>query len=100
MATRAPSFSASPCSSRSTFGSRPDAGALEPALGDEAGECARLLERIEVLALDVLDEGDGDRSLIRDVADDRRDLREPGHLRGAPAPLAGDDLVALRLAPV
>src|SRR5205807_4187668 len=32
--------------------------------------------------------------------DDRRDLRESGHLSGAPAPLAGDDLVASRLAPV
>src|SRR5689334_184917 len=61
-------------------------------------ERPRLLQRIEILTLDVLDERHGDGRLIGDVTDDGRNVTEPGHLRGAPAPLAGDDLVALGLA--
>src|SRR5690606_4325790 len=55
---------------------------------------AGLLERVQVLALNVLDQRDGDRGLVRNVADDRGNDLEARHLGGAPAPLAGDDLVA------
>src|SRR5690606_7569984 len=61
---------------------------------DQALQRARLLERVQVLALDVLDQGHRDRGLVRDVADDGRHDLEARHLRGPPAPLAGDDLVA------
>ena len=65
---------------------------------DQAIERARLFERIQVLALDVLDERDRDGGFVRNAADDGRNVGEPRDLRGAPAALAGDDLVALRLA--
>ena len=65
---------------------------------DQARERERLLERVQVLALDVLDEGERDGVLVVDAPQHRRDLVQARHLRGAPAALAGDDLVALRLA--
>ena len=67
---------------------------------DQAVERARLLERVQVLALDVLDQRHRDRGVVRHAADDRRDLVQAGHLRGSPATLAGDDLVARRFAGV
>ena len=67
-------------------------------LADQARERERLLERVQVLALDVLDEGERDGMLVVDAPQHRRDLVQARHLRGAPAALAGDDLVALRLA--
>ena len=48
----------------------------EPELADEALERARLLQRIQVLALDVLDERHGDGGLVGNVADDGRDLTQ------------------------
>ena len=55
---------------------------------------ARLLDRREVLARDVLDEAEQERVAVVRLADDRRHGREPGLARGAPAALAGDQLVA------
>src|SRR5262249_27443929 len=55
----------------------------------------RRLDRIQILALDVLDERHlEERPLLsrRHVADDDRHALEAGHLRCTPAPLAGDDL--------
>ena len=72
-------------------------GMREPEFLDEPVQRARLLDGVQVLALDVLDERDGDRGFVGDVADDGRDRLQARHLRGAPAALAGDDLV-LRLA--
>ena len=44
---------------------------------------ARLLERAEVLAVEVLDEGLLDSRQLVGLADQRRDRRESGSLRGA-----------------
>ena len=60
----------------------------EPAIGQ------RFLDRIQILALDVLDQRDGQQPVLGNVADDDRHLEEAGALRRAPAALAGDDLVA------
>ncbi len=65
---------------------------------DEAFERARFFERIEVFALDVLDERHGDGGFIGHLADDGRNGGETGDLRGAPAAFAGDDFIALRCA--
>jgi hypothetical protein len=63
---------------------------------NQAIQCARLLQRIQVLALDILDKRHRDGRLIGDVPDNGRNFLEPRHLRSAPAALACDDLVALR----
>ena len=60
---------------------------------DESLERACLLERIEIFALDVLDERHRNRGFVRNLPDDGRNFLEPGQLRRAPAPLAGDDFV-------
>ena len=87
-------------------------GDMRPALADHLAELAlavavlvdellvadRLLERVEVRALDVLDDREFERLLVADVMDDDRHLVQAGPLRRAPAPLAGDDLVALAAA--
>ena len=49
--------------------------------------------RIEVRALDVLDDGVFERGPVVDLDDDHRHLVQAGHLRRAPAPLAGDDFI-------
>ena len=54
-----------------------------------------LLDRVEILALDILEQGDFERLGVVEVADDHRDFVQPRLLRRAPAPLAGDDLVAV-----
>src|SRR4051812_46013000 len=54
-----------------------------------------LLDRVEVLALDILDQRDLERLLVAEFAHDGGDFVEPGALRRAPAPLAGDDLEAM-----
>ena len=54
---------------------------------------ARLFQRIEVGALDVLDQGDFQRLAIRQFADENRNVMNAGALRGAPAPLARDDFI-------
>ena len=54
-----------------------------------------LFERRQVLALDVLDQGDLQRLLVVDVQLDRRDLVEAGQHRRAVAALAGDDLIVI-----
>ena len=53
------------------------------------------LERVEVLALEVLDERELELVTIGELADDRRDPLEAGGLRGTKAALAGDELVAV-----
>ena len=51
-------------------------------------------QRIEVFALDVLDQRHGQRLLIRNVADENRYFGQVGLLGGPPTAFAGDDLVA------
>ena len=65
---------------------------------DEPFERARFFERVEVFALDVLDERHRDGGFIGHLANDRRHGGEARDLRGAPAAFAGDDFVALRFA--
>ena len=67
-------------------------------LADEPLQRARLFERVQVLALDVLDQRHRDGRIVRHAADDGRNVVQARDLRGAPATLAGDDFVALRLA--
>ena len=52
------------------------------------------LDRVEVLALDILDQRDLERLLVAEIADDGGDFVQPRPLRRAPAPFAGDDLEA------
>ena len=64
---------------------------------DQPVEGACFLQRIQVLALYVLDQGHGDRGFVGHLPNHRRNVVQTGHLRGSPASLAGDDLVAHRL---
>ncbi len=85
------------------------AAALADGLGDlclataelvhQAAVGFRLLQRRQILALQILDEGDLEHLGIAERPDDDRHLVQPGALRGAPAPLAGDQLkIGARLA--
>jgi hypothetical protein len=67
-------------------------------LADEALERPRLFERVQIFALDVLDERHRDGGFVRHATNDGRDGGETCDLGRAPAAFAGDDLVALRLA--
>src|SRR3954465_6912069 len=62
---------------------------------DQAAKGLRLRDRVQILALDVLDQGDFQGLLVAERADDRRDFVEPRALRRAPAPFAGADLAAM-----
>ena len=55
----------------------------------------RFFQRIEVFALDVLDQRHGDDGAVVQVADHHRHIGQAGFLRGAPAAFAGHDLVTL-----
>ena len=55
-----------------------------------------LLDRVQILALDILDQRDLGGRRIVDLADDRRDGVQPRPLRRPPAALAGDDLDSRR----
>ncbi len=61
---------------------------------DQLVVAGRLLDRVEVLALHVLDHGELGDLLVGEVAHDDGHGVERRLLRRAPAPLAGDDLVA------
>ena len=66
----------------------------EPEVLDQRRAGARLVDRIEVLADDVLDQRHLQPLGPLGLADDRRHLLEAGLLGRAPAALAGDQLVA------
>ena len=67
----------------------------EPELVDQLPIGVGRLERIEILALEVLDERELELIAIGELPDDRRDPLEAGCLGGAEAALAGDQLVAV-----
>ena len=67
----------------------------EPELLDELAVGVGRLERIEILALEVLDEGELELIAIGELADDRRDPLEAGRLGRTESALAGDELVAV-----
>ena len=56
------------------------------------------IERREVLALEVLDDGDLERRVVIDLFDHGRHGLQAGPAGGPPAALAGDELVATALA--
>jgi poly(hydroxyalkanoate) granule-associated protein len=86
-----------------------DRGAIEPdapadlLLGGagvgERAEGDRELDRVEIAALHVLDQRDLEAIVRIDLGDHGRDRVESRALRGAPAPLADDELVAIAGAP-
>ena len=65
---------------------------------DQLSVARRLLDRVEVGALDVLDDGDLQDLAVVEISYDYGYFFETGLLGRAPAPLAGDDLVHLRVA--
>ena len=65
----------------------------EPELVDEQGAGARLLDRVQVLAGHVLDQGQLERLAVLVRGDDGGDELEAGELGGAPPALPGDQLV-------
>ena len=62
-------------------------------LVDQPAVALRLFQRREVVALDVLDDGELQHLAVGDLALQHRHLMELGDLGRAPAPLAGDDLM-------
>ena len=83
-------------------------GEVRSALADDVGECllrvlesldqvaiaARLLDRIEVRPLHVFDQRDLEQLLVVELPHNDGNRMQPGLLRRAPAPLAGNDLEA------
>ncbi len=63
-------------------------------LAGETVECVGYFDGIEVLALDVLDEGDLEEAVVGDVLDGNGNIGDAGEACGTPAAFAGDELVA------
>ena len=57
-------------------------------------ECARLLDGIQIFALNVFDKRQLERLLIAHFSQHRRHTEKLRTLRGAPSPFAGDELVS------
>ncbi len=64
----------------------------EPEFLDQAVVALCLFEGVEVLALEVLHQGDGERVRVGEVSDQSWSLMQPRQSGGAPAALPGDDL--------
>ena len=71
-----------------------DLAEREAELVEEHRVRARFLDRRQLLARDVLDQAEHERVAVVGLADDGRDGGVAGVARGAPAALAGDQLVA------
>ena len=67
----------------------------EPEFVDELAVGIGRLDRVEILALEVLDERELELIAIGELAHERRDALEAGGLGRPQAPLAGDELVAV-----
>src|SRR5947207_6707106 len=67
----------------------------EGELVDQLAIGARRLDRVEILALQVLDQRQLELLAIGKLANDRRDPLEAGHPRGTDASLAGDELITV-----
>ena len=74
---------------------RRDLVLAQPEVVDQLAIGVGGLERIEILALEVLDEGELELIAIGELPHDGRDPLETGRLGGAKAALAGDELVAI-----
>ena len=72
-----------------------DVGVGVAVIGGELRVAVGLFERVEIGALDVLDDGDFERLAVAGLDDEDRDFVQAGALGGAPAPFAGDDLVGV-----
>ena len=85
------------CSPRSSERARPsrDIVLAEPEVVDELPVCLSRLEGIEILALQVLDQGELELIAIGELPDHRRDAFESGRLCGPETSLAGHELVAV-----
>src|ERR1700689_2198322 len=68
--------------------------ARQPQLLDQRSARSSLLDRVEILARHVLDERRFQRLRILALTNDRRDALQACDLRGAPASLTGNQLVA------
>jgi hypothetical protein len=60
---------------------------------------ARLFDRVEVLALNIFDQGYLERRLIANLTDDRGHAAQAGSLRRAPSTFAGEKLISRSDAP-
>ncbi len=58
-------------------------------------ETVGLFDRIEIAALDILDQGSLEHLLVVEVHDPHRDGVQPGLLGGTEASLAGDQLISV-----
>src|SRR5690606_34179691 len=67
----------------------------QPELVGETVQRFGLLDRVQVFALQVLDQRDRERGLVVELANDDRDLLQAGAPRRVPAALAGDDLIGV-----
>ena len=65
----------------------------------QPGEGLGRFNRVQIRALDVLDEGDLEDFVVRDLLHHHRYLREASHLGGAPAAFARDQFKAIALTP-
>ena len=97
-----------PARGSGSFSSRSVLATMAAALADDLGQlllgvaealdqlaiAGRLLDRVEVGALHVLDDRELEHFLVVELAHDDRHRVQAGLLRRAPAALAGDDLVA------
>ena len=79
---------------RAVFSHRDGNGVLRQAvIVAQAAVGLRFLDRVQIFALDVLDEGHFEQLVVGDVANRDGDFEEAGALGRAPTALAGDDLV-------
>ena len=62
---------------------------------DQPLQCACLFNRVQILALDVLDQRESETRFVRDLANNGRDLSQARLLGSAPAPLARSGRVQL-----
>jgi hypothetical protein len=71
-------------------GARPDLFCIQVELAAEAVEGRGRFNRVEVFALDVLNEGDFEKPIVRNVSDNDRHLFNACELGSAPAAFAGN----------
>src|SRR4029078_10234174 len=71
-----------------------DLGLCQAEVLDQGEIGARLLDGVEILALDVLDERHFEQPILGDLTDDRRHLEQARALSGPPSAFTGHDPVA------
>jgi hypothetical protein len=71
----------------------PDLFVAEAEIGRQLFEGYGYLDGIEVLALDVFNQGDFKEAVVMDVSDDDGHLLQPGEAGGPPTALTGNEMV-------